>query len=525
MIRGTPTTAAQAVAKQINQASPPLFLPAMELPAAKRQPSISITGSSLSGYSKASSTSYGDGYPAYRRQASSYSAPASQMSRSSTTRSSSSSFRVAARGVAGVFSGCFVPRVRKAKADEERETSLSHGSRSKSGNSHSQGSRSAGYHVSTDSGRGRDSSEVLTVADISNATSNFSEKNLVRQGGSGSVYRGTLKDGSQIAVKRARKLGGGRNLSTELGRDLGTLQKMEHPNLVRFLGSVEQKDETLMVFEHVDNGSLREHLDESRGTGLELAQRLNVAIDVAHAITYLHEHAGRAVIHRDIRSSNVLLTGALAAKVAGGLGFGLAAADGGGEGLDRAAAGYVDPEELLGAAQPTDKSDVYSLGVLLVELVTGRAPIERRRNLDPRDTTKWVRDLIGGARFLILLWRMDDCVTAAGYLDAMLGAGVAEVQGRGRGGGHGPEDEAEPGVGGGGGEDAGAGGAVRGAGEEGAAADAAVQGDPVDRAEGVPPEAGGAAAAGSTGRRRTQELRVGEPMIYARGAASSKGNS
>lgn len=57
------------------------------------------------------------------------------------------------------------------------------------------------------------------------------------------------------------QLGGGRNLSTELGRDLGTLQKMEHPNLVRFLGSVEQKDETLMVFEHVDNGSLREHLD------------------------------------------------------------------------------------------------------------------------------------------------------------------------------------------------------------------------------------------------------------------------
>jgi serine/threonine protein kinase len=99
------------------------------------------------------------------------------------------------------------------------------------------------------------------------------------------------------------------------------------------------------------------------------------------------------VIHRDIRSSNVLLTGALSAKVAG---FGLARmADDGPDATHMTTramgtAGYVDPEYMV-TLQLTDKSDVYSFGVLLVELMTGRPPIERRPNLEPRATTKWVR--------------------------------------------------------------------------------------------------------------------------------------
>ncbi|KAM3261837.1 hypothetical protein ACQJBY_052495 [Aegilops geniculata] len=376
----------------------------MESSAARRQPSTSSSSmssqqvSGFSGYSKAAS----DGYPypsgspdtsyRHRRQASSYSAPfSSQLSRSST-RSSSSSFKAAARGVAGVFGTCFVPRVRKAEVEQEREVSQV-----------SQGSRSAGFHVSTDSGTGKEGAG-LTVADIFRATSNFSEKNMVREGASCSVYKGKLRDGSQVAVKRARKLNG-RYLSAELSRELETLQKIEHQNLVRFLGFFEQRDETLIVVEYVDNGSLREHLDESRGTGLELAQRLNIAIDVAHAITYLHEYADRAVIHRDIRSSNVLLTGALAAKVAG---FGLARVAGDGEEATHVTtqvvgtAGYLDPE-YLGTLQLTDKSDVYSFGVLLVELVTGRPPIERRRGLEPRATTKWALQKFRGGDAVVAM--------------------------------------------------------------------------------------------------------------------------
>ncbi|KAM0895280.1 hypothetical protein ACQ4PT_023933 [Festuca glaucescens] len=407
----------------------------MESSASRRQRRASTSSSQqvsgISDYSRAAS----DGYPypsfsssdaaaaSYRRQPLSHSAPFSQVSRSST-RSSSSSFRAAARGVAGVFGTCFVPRVRKDETEEEREASrgsrsagFSQGSRS---GGFSQGSRGAGFHVSTDSaGTGRESSG-LTVADISRATSNFSEKNMVKQGASSSIYKGKLKDGSEVAVKRARKLNG-QYLSAELSRELETLQKIEHQNLVRFLGFLEQREETLIVVEYVDNGSLREHLDESRGTGLELAQRLNIAIDVAHAITYLHGYAERAVIHRDIRSSNVLLTGALSAKVAG---FRLARmADDGADATHvttRAVgtAGYVDPEYMV-TLQLTDKSDVYSFGVLLVELVTGRPPIERRPGLEPRATTKWAMQK----------FRVGDAVVAMDPRMRRSPASVAAVEG------------------------------------------------------------------------------------------------
>lgn len=152
--------------------SPPPPSPAMESSAGRRQPSTSSSSmssqqvSGFSNFSKAAS----DGYPypsgspdtsyRHRRQASSYSAPfSSQLSRSST-RSSGASFKAAARGVAGVFGTCFVPRVRKkAEAEQEREVSqVSRGSRS---GGYSQGSRSAGFHVSTDSGTIRTSSSVL----------------------------------------------------------------------------------------------------------------------------------------------------------------------------------------------------------------------------------------------------------------------------------------------------------------------------------------------------------------------------
>uniref|UniRef100_A0ACD5WDQ7 Uncharacterized protein n=1 Tax=Avena sativa TaxID=4498 RepID=A0ACD5WDQ7_AVESA len=478
----------------------------MESSAARRQrrastSSVSISSQQVSGISDFSRAA-SDGYPypsyssssSYRRQPSSHSAPFSQVSRSST-RSSGGSFRAAARGV---FGTCFVPRVRKDEDEDELEASR--GSRS---GGYSQGSRSAGFHVSTDSAGIGKGTSGLTAADISRATSNFSEKNMVKQGASSSIYKGKLRDGSQVAIKRARKLNGQR-LSAELSRELETLQKIEHQNLVRFLGFLEQRDETLIVVEYVDNGSLREHLDESRGTGLELAQRLNVAIDVAHAITYLHEYAERAVIHRDIRSSNVLLTGALAAKVAG---FGMARMADDGPASEAThvttmavgTAGYVDPE-YLGTLQLTDKSDVYSFGVLLVELVTGRPPIERRPGLEPRATTKWVsRSVIRSHRIRNRMFTSTRCCYA----------GDAEVQGRGRGGGHGPEDAEEPGVGGGGGGDAAAGRAVRRAGEEGPAVDAAVHRGAVDRPAGLPPAAGAAAGRSRRRWRWRQERRVG----------------
>ncbi|KAK3148887.1 hypothetical protein QOZ80_3AG0210050 [Eleusine coracana subsp. coracana] len=306
----------------------------------------------------------------YGRQASLYSSARyhSQVSRSG-------SVKAAALRVAGVFGSCFVPRVQIKTQEEGDDSSVA----------------VAEYFVSTDSAGSWQEGRALTIDDVCKATLNFSEKNIIKQGLSSTMYKGKLKDGSLIAVKCVRKQLYGQYLTDELTTELETLQKIEHLNLVRFLGFFERTDDCLIVVEYVSNGSLREHLDESRGNGLELAQRLNIAIDIANAITYLHENKEQSIIHGAIRSSGVLLTEALTAKVAG---FGLAGmvASGSGSGSEatpvKGAAGYVDPEYLR-TYQLTDKSDVYSFGVLLVELVTGRPPVERSRGGEPRLTTKW----------------------------------------------------------------------------------------------------------------------------------------
>ncbi|CAD6215262.1 unnamed protein product [Miscanthus lutarioriparius] len=338
----------------------------------RRQSSSSSKSAELSGASAHSHSHHGraassPGPYGYGRQLSSYSTRSSQVS-------SSGSFSAAALRVAGAFTSCFVPRRQVTTEEEEEEKK----------------SRRSECHVSIDSAGSWQEGRALTIADVSKATSNFSEKNMIRQGRSSTMYRGKLKDGSQIAVKCVRKLNG-QNLTAELWRELETLEKIEHRNLARLFGFFERAADSLVVVEYVSNGSLREHLDESCGNGLEFVQRLNIVIDVAQGITYLHEYKEHPVIHGGIRSSGVLLTDALTAKVAG---FGLAgtAASGSGSGSDatpaKGAAGYVDPE-YLSTYQLTDKSDVYAFGVLLVELVTGRPPIERSCGGEARLTTKW----------------------------------------------------------------------------------------------------------------------------------------
>ncbi|CAN6297205.1 unnamed protein product [Urochloa humidicola] len=358
--------------------------------ASRRQSTISSRRSGeLPGGARRHRPSYDHGrapssHDVHSRQLSSYSSRSSQVSRSG-------SFTAAAQRVAGIFTSCFVPRV-QVKTEEEEEVK----------------SRGTECHVSIDSVGSGQEGRALTVADLSKATSNFSEKNIVKQGGSSTMYRGKLKDGSLIAVKCVRKLNG-QYLTAEFWRELETLQNIEHQNLARFLGFFERKDDSLIVLEYVSNGSLREHLDESHGNGLELAQRLNIAIDVAHAICYLHEFKENPIIHGGIRSSVVLLTDSLAAKVTG---FGLlgmaasASGSGTGSGSDatpaKGAAGYVDPEYLT-TYQLTDKSDVHSFGVLLAELVTGRPPVERSRGGEARLTTKWALQKCRGGEAVVAM--------------------------------------------------------------------------------------------------------------------------
>lgn len=182
-----------------------------------------------------------------------------------------------------------------------------------------------------------------------------------------------------------------KHLSVEFQSEIRTLSSVEHLNLVRFLGYFEDGQERILVVEYVPNGTLREHLDCIHGIVLDLATRLDIAIDVAHAVTYLHMYTDQLIIHRDIKSSNILLTENFRAKVAD---FGLSHLSPENSGTThvstqvKGTAGYLDPEYLK-TNQLTAKSDVYSFGVLLVEMITGRRPLELGRERRERITIRW----------------------------------------------------------------------------------------------------------------------------------------
>ncbi|CAN1846498.1 Calmodulin-binding receptor-like cytoplasmic kinase 1 [Linum perenne] len=251
--------------------------------------------------------------------------------------------------------------------------------------------KSSSSYCSSTSGGVLGTQQGYTLQEIAKATNNFSSGNKIGEGSFGTVYKGKLRDGTLIAVKRAKKNLQDNRLALEFRNEILTLSKIEHMNLVRLCGYVEHQDERLIVVEYVNNGNLRQHLDNRRGTILEFAERLDIAIDVAHAITYLHMYTDRAIIHRDIKASNILLNDKLRAKVAD-FGFArLASEDCNDTHIStqiKGTTGYLDPEYLK-TYTLTEKSDVFSFGVLLVEIVTGRHPIDQNRSISEKVTIKW----------------------------------------------------------------------------------------------------------------------------------------
>ncbi|XP_010275667.1 PREDICTED: calmodulin-binding receptor-like cytoplasmic kinase 2 [Nelumbo nucifera] len=324
--------------------------------------------------------------------------------------------KIAARSFADVIGACFAPELKSSRgggpySNEFRapsvasESSVSGREKRRSSN---RGVNSRSYNSTQTMEPG---SVKFTIAEIYKATRNFSPTLKIGQGGFGTVYKGRFEDGTLVAVKRAKKSIYDKHLSVEFQSEIRTLAQIEHLNLVKFYGYIEQEDERIVVVEYVPNGTLREHLDCLHGNTLDLAARLDIAIDVAHAITYLHMYTDHPIIHRDIKSSNILLTEHLRAKVAD-FGFARLAADGdtGQTHVStqvKGTAGYLDPEYMR-TYQLTEKSDVYSFGVLLVELVSGRRPIEPKRELKERVTARWaIKKFTDGDAILTLDPRLE----------------------------------------------------------------------------------------------------------------------
>ncbi|XVE98405.1 hypothetical protein REPUB_Repub03eG0103900 [Reevesia pubescens] len=257
----------------------------------------------------------------------------------------------------------------------------------------------------------------LNMTQVARATRNFSPALQIGEGGFGTVYKAQLDSGQVVAIKRAKKELF-ENLRTEFSSEVELLAKIEHRNLVKLLGYLDKGNERLIIIEYVPNGTLRDHLDGQRGRILDFNQRLEIAIDVAHGLTYLHLYAEKQIIHRDVKSSNILLTESMRAKVAD-FGFArLGPMDSDKTHIStkvKGTVGYLDPEYMR-TYQLTTKSDVYSFGILLIEILTGRRPVEIRRPVEERVTLRWAFHKYNEGHVVELVDRMMDEVVDAEIL-------------------------------------------------------------------------------------------------------------
>ncbi|XP_020577017.1 probable leucine-rich repeat receptor-like protein kinase At5g49770 [Phalaenopsis equestris] len=214
----------------------------------------------------------------------------------------------------------------------------------------------------------------FSFEELKKCTNNFPEINAIGSGGYGKVYRGILLDGRMVAIKRS-KVGSSQG-GLEFKTEIELLSRVHHKNLVDLVGFCFQQGERMLVYEYVPNGTLRESLDGRRGIQLNWMRRLQIALDSARGLAYLHELANPPIIHRDIKSANILLDENLIAKVAD---FGLSKLMTDGEvghisTQVKGTLGYLDPEYYMTQIL-TEKSDVYSFGVVMLELITGDPPI------------------------------------------------------------------------------------------------------------------------------------------------------
>ncbi|XP_065634925.1 leucine-rich repeat receptor protein kinase HPCA1 isoform X4 [Quercus suber] len=241
----------------------------------------------------------------------------------------------------------------------------------------------------------------FSLKELEKYTNHFSVANEIGSGGYGKVYQGSLPTGQLIAIKRAKKesMQGGLEFKTEIE----LLSRVHHKNLVSLMGFCFEKGEQIVVYEYVSNGSLKDSLSGKSGIRLDWMRRLRVALGAARGLAYLHEFANPPIIHKDIKSNNILLDESLNAKVSD---FGLSKPIDDNEGSHvttqvKGTMGYMDPEYYM-THKLTEKSDVYSFGVLMLELLTARKPIEHGKYIvrEVQETMDKTKDLYNLHEFL-----------------------------------------------------------------------------------------------------------------------------
>ncbi|XP_010512145.1 PREDICTED: probable receptor-like protein kinase At2g42960 [Camelina sativa] len=238
----------------------------------------------------------------------------------------------------------------------------------------------------------------FTLRDLQLATNRFSPENVIGEGGYGVVYKGRLINGNDVAVKKLlNNLG---QAEKEFRVEVEAIGHVRHKNLVRLLGYCIEGVNRMLVYEYVNSGNLEQWLHGALGKDSTLTweARMKILVGTAQALAYLHEAIEPKVVHRDIKASNILIDNDFNAKLSD---FGLAKLLDSGESHITTRVmgtfGYVAPE-YANTGLLNEKSDIYSFGVLLLETITGRDPVDYERPANEVNLVEWLKMMVGTRR-------------------------------------------------------------------------------------------------------------------------------
>ncbi|KAI3464357.1 hypothetical protein Pfo_021020 [Paulownia fortunei] len=281
--------------------------------------------------------------------------------------------------------------------------------------------------------RSPDMVKIFSSSELQKATNDFHNSMIIGQGGFGTVYKGFLPNNRIVAIKKSKRVDP--NQIEQFINEVFVLSQVNHRNVVRLLGCCLETEVPLLVYEFINNGTLSAHIhNQAKSRSLYWDMRLKIAAETAGVLSYLHSAASTPIIHRDVKSDNILLDHTFTAKVSD---FGASRL----VPLDQTQLstvvqgtfGYLDPEYLQ-SHQLTEKSDVYSFGVVLVELLTGRKAISSNMPEEERNLVHFFLSTLKQERLFQIL---DDNIVGEGNREqiievARLAQGCLNVKGEDR---------------------------------------------------------------------------------------------